>query len=282
MKTLIIILTKIPDYRTDADEGANYFFTSAEFERALLMGIFILLGLIFILSVSYVIVVYKRIRRVEKTIFFEPGIFNYLERITNEKIRIEKIALEFHNDPYKNDKIFIRMITKSIIDAHNYFRGNMKLRLENFYLSTGLLHHSHKKLKSNRWYIKCKGLRELSEMEVIYFYKDVLKLCYEKNNLVNVEAILGIIKMKGSEAYKDVSGYRYPLSKWVIANIIESIKGVQNNRQFDYSLMLNSKNESILMIGIEMIKYFNLRNYEEELNYLRAVNKSPDIQKMLN
>ncbi|MCZ4242413.1 hypothetical protein [Pedobacter punctiformis] len=254
--------------------------TSERFEELMIIVIIILLIAILIVSILYLLKISSIIDEGKKNDIYEGIVDAYLNDIETCTIKIEQVAINFIESPHFRDPLFRELMTKELINTHHYLTGLIKNRLQTFYFSSGLVNDSYLKLKSNDWHLQCKGINEFSEMDAISYYDDILSLRFNKNSQVRLQAVLSLIKLKGKNAYKDVSNFDYNVNRWAIANVIELIKDLPDNQIFDYNLMLNSNNDAVKIIGISLIEHFKLKTYEDELNTLKSDSVSSTMLKL--
>ena len=241
--------------------------SSAKLEQILSIAILILMAGIAFILILYFLKISSVIAKGRKNRIHQPIIDIYLNRIATCDISILHVALEFREVSHFQDATFRELMLKELLFARNYMKEVLKNRIQKFYFYSGLVDYSHLKLLSNKWQSQCKAMTELAQMDAISYYDDILSFRFSKNNNVRLHAVLSLIKLKGGNAYHDVSDFDHKVNKWAVANVIELIRDLPEGELFDYKVMLNSGNNTIKMIGLSLIKHFELKNLNENQSF---------------
>lgn len=210
------------------------------------------------------------------------------KKIRNERLLteynaiIEKLmfSVAFQDSPcliYKEDKeymeyakntFFRETLTKSIINLHKNYEGIYATKLEEFYRDSGLINKSLKKLKSLNWEIKCKGITELAEMNVIEAFESILTTSKYRNKTLKITALNACIKLAGVKGIVHLAEHQYPIDDWTQINIISAFKKHDIGDTKGVELLLESKNTTVISLGLKLIKELKLTQkvrYVEEL-----------------
>ena len=179
---------------------------------------------------------------------------------------------------YAKHKKFRRILLQTIIRLHTNYSGEYNLKLEEFYRDSGLINISKDKLKSNFWSSKCEGIRELSEMSAHESFSDIHALIHHKNSTLKLEALIGIIRLKGIIGIAILNDYHKPINDWIQLNLIYEINKTQHTSVYNFSEFLVSKNESLVLLGLRLISNFNQVQDIEEVRNLIGSSKSNRIK----
>lgn len=180
---------------------------------------------------------------------------------------------------YGKKKKFRRILLQSIISLHTYYSGDYNLKLEEIYNASGLIKISLAKLKSESWNIICEGVRELSEMNADESYNDILALIQHEHSTLKLEALMGIIRLKGIAGLSILNDYRKPINDWIQLNLIYEINNAKYSTAYDFSAFLLSKNESLIIFGLRLISNFNQVQHTDQIRKIMDSTGSDRIKK---
>jgi len=152
------------------------------------------------------------------------------------------------------------------------------MKLEEFYRRTGLINLSFKKLQSRRWNHKCEGIRELSQMNVQEAFNDIQKCIRYNHSTLTLEALIGVIQLKGLEGLNVLHDFNEPINDWVQLNILYEIKNASHTSETNFSDFLSSTNESVVVLGLRLIEVFNQNQNADLIREMLESNNSQSIK----
>ncbi len=193
----------------------------------------------------------------------DKALFNYL--FTDQEIT-ENNANIF-NFNFASDFLFQKVAIKSIVSLHQNYSGEYQTKLESFYVKSKLVNYSLRKLNSKKWYRKVEGIRDLSNLKYQEAF-DKIKACLtHKHEMVQAEALIALLKMKGIEELIEQKNSKLFLNDWIQSNLLFTIKSNRINEVKNLNELLESENESIQLLGVRLIMHFHdanlLTNLEE-------------------
>lgn len=202
--------------------------------------------------------------RYQKIIY--RAIFNYL--FSQKEINPEKTNI--FNFDYSHNYLFHKVAIKAIVGLHHSYSGEYKEKLESFYVKSKFVNYSLRKLHSKKWYHKIEAIRDLSTLNYQPAFEKI-KLCLgHKNKLVQSEAIIGILKLRGiNELIEQISSKLY-LNDWIQSNILFTIKSNRINDTGNLGKLLESENTSVQLLGVRLINHYNNADYLDKLTTLEA------------
>ena len=160
-----------------------------------------------------------------------------------------------------------------IIHLHENFTGETAERLEEIYTFLGFEKDSMIKLKSKRWYVIAKGMKELAIMNVRSGYSEISGYLNSKNEILRMETRIALMKLSDTEPLAFLSKETEHLSDWDSANIYNMLTKMPERMIPDFSHWLNSPNKDVVVFCIQMIGRFRQR---ESIKTLLVLLKSPD------
>jgi hypothetical protein len=189
-----------------------------------------------------------------------PLIEKLMFSVIFDNARFETIKKE--NGIELKSVIFRNQLMESIINLHKNYEGIHQKKIETFYSESPLLNDSLKKLNDKRWELKCKGIEELSEMNIYEEYDSFIKLSESKNKILKITAIKGCIKLNETKGITHLINHKEVLDNWTQLNIIETIKSGNLEKIAGIELLLSSENESVVSLGLKIIQTLFLSQNE--------------------
>ncbi len=225
---------------------------------------------------------FRYINRARKAEEYLPYINKMLSNLLFEELPLTQIL---ESKEYKRLHVlkgFNLLLLRSVTQLHAAYSGVYASRLEAFYIAAGLQRWSEAKIGSRSWKRKCKGIREVSEMQYTPAYTLIYRYIDSRNAVLRQEALSGLVRLKGFEGLKLLRHYTSPINDWMQINMLHALKNTREAQQADIEYLLQSTNESLLMLGLRIIEKFNLGHYLESIEQLDSTMLPPDIQLQVN
>jgi hypothetical protein len=203
-----------------------------------------------------------------------------IEHILSQNLFESAFYSEFsvYEKLFKNS-LFRSLMMESIINLHQNFDGTYSENLENFYLDSGLINDSYKKINSDQWQIKCKGIKELAEMNVEEAFGDLVKMSKSANKTLTIVAINACIKLNGSNGIRHLAKHKYKFDLWTQLNILDALKQGNLARIQGIEYLLTSENTSVVSLGLKAIASLNMSEKAQFVLDLISSNPNEDILK---
>lgn len=150
-------------------------------------------------------------------------------------------------------------ILEELIHLHENFTGETAERLEEIYLALHFDEDSLNKLKSKRWYLIAKGMKELAIMNVKSAHPEISKFINSKNDILRMETRIALMKLSDYEPMAFLNKETELLSDWDSANIYNMLTKMPEKMIPDFSHWLNSSNKDVIVFCIQMIGRFRQR-----------------------
>lgn len=234
--------------------------------------IFILLGFLYVHR-------FKKIYDKKLKEKYSPVIDSVLFPLLFNNKPIDETIASAEYQTYARREKFQRNLLQSIIKLHTNYSGDYNLKLEEFYRKSGLINLSFVKLESESWSIICEGIRELSQMDIQESYGKICKLVRHRNSTLKLEALLGAISLKGSAGLTVLNDYQQTINDWIQLNLIYEINNNKHSSVYDFSEFLESKNESLVILGLRLISNSNQNQYIDRVKEICDAAKSARVRK---
>lgn len=208
-------------------------------------------------------------------VFFVFIIFSRFIKIRNQKLEnrynlfIEKMLMQilFDDITYSTSKeygilnkntLFRTQLMNLVINLHQNYEGNYAKKLEQFYFESKLRTDSFNKLKNRKWEIKCKGIKELAEMNVSNAFDVLVKISKSNNRILTITALNACVKLNGTNGIIHLIKHKYRFDNWTQLNIIDAIKQGNIEDTSGIELLLTSQNLSVVSLGLKIIQTLQL------------------------
>ncbi len=181
------------------------------------------------------------------------------------------VADERLNRNYK----FRQYLTNEIIHAKKNLSGAPVLNLIKLYESLQLDKDSLSKIKNKKWHIKAKGIQELAIMEQARYVKEIFRLTNDPNELVRNEAQCALVNFYGFKGFRFLNVIIHPISQWQQMQLLNYLHDLQSYDADQLKKWLNSKNNSVITIGLRLSCLFKCGEvYSEVIHCLKNADQS--------
>lgn len=136
---------------------------------------------------------------------------------------------------------------------------------------------SYGKIRHRKWYLKCEGIQELSELEINKAAPVILKHTNSENETLKMVALTEFLHLRGLEGLYLLKHYDKPLNDWIQLNLLESIKEKQVSDVPDFGYLLQSPNPSLVIFGLRLISLFQQNQHLDQVHIL-ATTSSRKVQ----
>ncbi|MCE5348230.1 MAG: HEAT repeat domain-containing protein [Bacteroidales bacterium] len=179
--------------------------------------------------------------------------------------------LSIASDSYRR-----QLLIDQIIDVSINLKGDTGEKLVSLYKHLNLDKDSVSRAYSKKWHIKIKGFRELAFMNV----KDANDAIYEtlnsKNEILRMEAQIALVRLSDNDQFGFLSHLTRPFSLWEQITLHDLI--VHHKIEVpQFKLWLTSKNDTVVMFALRMIREFRQSVPEEEIK-TALLHPSPSVR----
>ncbi|CAN5678088.1 hypothetical protein BH11BAC1_BH11BAC1_11000 [soil metagenome] len=255
MSLLQIDLYEIPN---TADEWGKLLY-SFPIHIRILMGVILIFCLV--ITILFAVIIGSRIfktnrLRTEKYIRkkYQP-VFTQLLFEDDNRLISDTFFTLFHKKDLK-DKHRRSILLEELIHLHENFTGETAVRLELIYRKLEFHQDSLSKLKSRKWYLVAKGLRELALMNIKEATTPILQFIKSKNEILRMEARIALVKLSKTDPLFFLEKESEALSAWDMANLHAMLVKIPEGNIPAFNTWLNSPNKSVVLFCISMIGAF--------------------------
>ena len=228
--------------------------------------------------VLYLLIVASRntkIKRERLRIEYDKEINQLMTSVIFEDISFSDIKQNKNFLVLLDTSFFREVLTESIINLHKNYEGVYAQKLEQFYKDSNLIKGSFKKLKSLKWEVKCKGITELAEFNITSAFDNIITYSKARNKTLKITAINACIKLAGTNSIVYLVEHSDPIDEWTQLNIIDAFKRHDIGDTEGVELLLESKNTTVIALGLKLIKELKLTQKIHFVAQLEA--KAPNL-----
>ena len=235
--------------------------------------------------VFFFLTYFKRIKKI-KQLELKTEYQTILDRILFAYLFTDKGVTEEDSKLFKlifaTDDLFQKVAIKSIVSLQQNYAGEFQTKLQLFYVKFNIVNYSMLKLESKRWYKKVEGIRDLSNLKYQPAFEKIKSCLTHKHKLVQAEALLGILRMRGINELIQQKNTTLFLNDWIQSNIIFTIKTNKISEVRHLYEFLESDNQSMQLLGVRIIHHFHdaayLKNLEALQNQTSVLKLKLEIQ----
>ncbi|MFL0681759.1 MAG: hypothetical protein ACJLTB_00845 [Algoriphagus aquaeductus] len=239
-------------------ETCSQFFREWWFNLSLKEGLilvilaFALAGLFF-----FLLTLWKRARKLKEIKIkdayqaeIDQVLFGFVFGQDGAEEELKKFSISGKSNLYK------KVLIKSLISLHSNFTGSSTDKLEEFYVSSGLVNYSLHKLQSKKWTEVVEGIRDLAALNYQPAYDSIIQVKFTKNDLVQQEKLIARIRLRGLSELSEFRNSKAYFNDWTQSNILFSVKRFKVKNLENLQDLLDSSNESVALLVIRLIFYF--------------------------
>jgi HEAT repeat protein len=192
--------------------------------------------------------------------------FFFKERIKkNLELWISSVILADDDEEIKIPEKFQRLFKtqaardyaiENLIINKKAFSGTVANNIRQLYEDLGFKKDSLKKLQSNFWFIKAKGIQELAIMDQNDQLIKVYRLTNSKNELVRNEAQTAIIQWSGFNGLRFLDVAAYDISEWQQVQLLVQLKNFTQQDMPKMEKWLSSSNDTVVIFALKLSEVY--------------------------
>ena len=177
------------------------------------------------------------------------------EKELDELSTMKKVDFDpFFPQSYLSKPLYQDVLIHRIIGLNKKMKGEFKEKLKTIYHQLELDKVSAAKIKQSKWHIIAEGLVEINEMDLIERLQDVKNLSDSSNFHVRTLAVSALLNLSEKSDLSFLRDQTYPLSEWQQMNYLRIIKFVSAQKQLKIEMLFESKNKSIRIFAIKLVR----------------------------
>lgn len=257
-------------------------FSDYDFQVNLLLTMIVLFAVAF--TVFFTLTYINRYRRIKKTArkaVYQKKIDELLFTLLfEEDASVAMVSTIFKTE--EPTQLFKKISIKSINALHRNYTGELKQKLESFFVASDLVYYSLKKINSSNWAKVVEAIRDLSNLNYQPAYDIIFSKLNHSKKIVQKEAFIGVILLKGLDELVKLKDFPLYIDDWTQSNILYVVKRDKMRAPQNIEALLTSKNQSILLLGARIIQYYHLYQHASLLEEWMQNNTGSKIQSKLS
>ncbi|GMQ24041.1 hypothetical protein Aoki45_07230 [Algoriphagus sp. oki45] len=150
--------------------------------------------------------------------------------------------------------LYQEVLIDRIIGLNKKMKGEFKEKLKALYVKTGMVKVTEAKFQSKKWSKIAEGLVEVNEMDLVELLPKVKQFSNSSNYHLRSLSVAALLNLSEKSDLSFLRDQAYPLSKWQQMNFLRIIRFVDNQRPLKISMLFDSKNESIRIFAIRLVR----------------------------
>jgi len=148
----------------------------------------------------------------------------YLYPLPNQPFDLVKANRTFRNLGIKTSKPKnVQYLIDLMIRTQRSLLGKNYANLEIFYKQIPPYRVSLNKLRSKKWYVKARGIREIYEMDQKQYYKEVIRELNHENIYVRREAQIAMVVFLGWGSFRFLPYLKREMTLWQQIKVVEKL-----------------------------------------------------------
>ena len=190
---------------------------------------------------------------------YEADLITYLysgnneEEITPEQ---QQIILSFIK--YSESSLQRKLVLTTLLKLKNEISGEMSDAIQKLYYQTGLINYAATKLKSKKWDVIAKGIKELAQFEIKEMHDEIILQINHPKKEVRREIQMYLVKLFHFEGLDFLNVITTQLSEWEQIQLLEILQNFDNQKIPDITNWLESSNNSVTLFALKLAKIYNL------------------------
>lgn len=197
---------------------------------------------------------------------YESQLISYLYAGNEEEeISVEQQEIINKLKSCITDKFKRRIVVSTLVRLRNEISGEMAEAIQKLYFQTGLINYALPRLKSKKWYIVAKGIKELKQFQVKEVYNEIVIHVNHPKREVRNESQLYLVTLFHFEGLKFLDVLQTPLSEWDQIQLLEVLQKFDDQEIPDIKPWLKSTNDSVAIFALKLAKIYNQFEAKEAL-----------------
>jgi len=165
-----------------------------------------------------------------------------------------------------------KIIISTLLKLKDEISGEIADAIQKLYCQTGLVNYASYKLKSKKWDVIAKGIKELAQFEIKDALNDVIEHIDHPKREVRKEIQMYLVKLFRFEGLEFLNILTNQLSEWDQIQLLEILQKFENQHIPDITKWLESSNNSVVSFSLKLAKIYN--QYEAKDHIINLLNHS--------
>ena len=156
-----------------------------------------------------------------------------------------------------SDEFKRSIIVSKLLRLRNDISGEMADAIQKLYFQSGLIAYALKRLKSKKWYVVAKGIREFTQLRVKEVNDEIVVFVNHPKREIRKEVQLYLVTLFHFDGLKFLDILQTQLSEWDQIQLLEVLQRFDEQEIPDINPWLKSKNNSVVAFALKLAKIYN-------------------------
>jgi hypothetical protein len=149
-----------------------------------------------------------------------------------------------------------KIIISTLLKLKNEISGEIAVSIQKLYYQIGLESYALKNLKSKKWDVTARAIKELSLFEITETQDEILKYMNHPKKEVRKEVQIYLVRLFRFEGLKFLDNLTTSLSEWDQIQLLEILQKNKENTPPDLTNWLKSSNDSVVSFALKLAKIY--------------------------
>ena len=234
----------------------------------------IYISMFFAVIIFFLLVYLKNLRdrlkikkRIESTYEkkYESDLIEYLYASDDETENEQQQKIVVYLKKCAQNRLKRKIIISTFLKLKNDVSGETADAIQKLYRQTGLIESATSKLKSKKWDVVAKAIRELTQFEIKETHDEIIKLVNHPKKQVRFEIQKYLVQLFRFDGLEFLNVIENDLSEWDQIQLLEILNKFNNLHVPDMSGWLRSKNTSVVSFTLKLVRIHNQFGINEEI-----------------
>jgi hypothetical protein len=197
---------------------------------------------------------------------YESELITYLYSGNDEEgISVEQQLIISYFKKKSNRELNRKIIIATLLKLKNEISGEMADSIQNLYYQTELVNYATDKLKSKRWDVIAKSIRELAQFQIKEAYDDVIQHVNHPKREVRKEVQMYLVNLFYFKGLDFLDVLQSHLTEWDQIQLLEILQRFDDQHIPNINAWIKSSNDSVVAFALKLAKIYNQYEAKEEL-----------------
>ncbi|WP_379777858.1 HEAT repeat domain-containing protein [Flavobacterium sp. GCM10022190] len=196
---------------------------------------------------------------------YESDLIEYLYAGDDETENEQQQKIVAYLKKCSENRLKRKIIINTFLKLKNDVSGETADAIQRLYYQTDLIKSATSKLKSKKWAVVAKAIRELTKFEIKETHDEIIQLINHPRKEVRFEIQKYLVQLFRFDGLKFLDIIENDLSEWDQIQLLEILNKFKNVEVPDLNDWLRSKNDSVVSFTLKLVRLHNQFNVVAEI-----------------
>lgn len=226
---------------------------------------FCLFVAVFVLMIVFIlcclIVKKANVKRKSK---WSPLVSRFIQTVIFKEIN-KNIHIPSYVNRLLKTRYFRRYVAAEIRKIKASLSGDAAFNLIQLYKILKLEQDLNNKLNSTKWHLKAQAIKEIADMDLQRYSKDILRYTDHSNEFLRIEAQCAMVHLNGFSGLHFLNVTTYPLSDWQQILLLEKLNHTKACDCSVISKWLLSKQDSVIIFALKLVSKYKCYELHQQV-----------------